>query len=762
MVARKPSRAVVLLWCACLAICVLRPTICTALMPSDCQTLRLHGRRTEARQCFETLARAREPYLRAEGYWGLGEYQQANDEFRTAVAQSGTNALYRVRWGRLLRERFNDADAEGLFKEALQRDPNSAQAYLGLALVSADGFDGKAIQYTAKALALDPKLVEAHELMANLALEDSDTAQAAQQADEALKLSSDALDAMAIHAAIEVLADRLPDAWFAKIRAVNPSYGEAWAMVAHHLVLNYRYQDAIAYYQKAVELDPTLWAARSELGVNLMRLGQAENARRQLEMCYDAGYRNAATINSLRLLDTYKNFVTTTVSSAGLQHGTPGVAAREGGATEALVKLNKSEADLLRPYFAAQISKDIADYERKYRMTLPEPVQVEVYPNHEDFAVRAMGMPGLGALGVTFGEVVAMDSPSAREPGSFNWASALRHEMSHVFILTATHGRVPRWFTEGLAVHEERAASPEWGDRLTPDILAAVRDKKLLPVTLLDRGFVHPEYPAQVLVSYFQAGRICDYIGIKWGDDKLLEMVHSFAQRATTTEAIQQDLGMTPAQFDAQFGAWLNGRIGKIAANLDDWRKRMGILAQLAESHRYDKVLQQGDEVRRMYPQYVFSGSAYQLIAEAHLAKSDQRAAAAVLSDYAKMGGQSPALLKELAKLDAALGDSHDAAAALNEVNCIYPIDEDLHRRLGALWLTQKNYSGAVREYAAVVAMHPLDIASAEFDLGRAYFDAGHKKEAESHVFTSLESAPNYRPAQKLLLEIEDSGKETP
>ena len=93
-------------------------------------------------------------------------------------------------------------------------------------------------------------------------------------------------------------------------------------------------------------------------------------------------------------------------------------------------------------------------------MKLPGPVQVEVYPDHEDFAVRTLGMPGLGALGVTFGNVVAMDSPSGRKPGDFHWASTLRHEMSHVFILAATKHRVPRWFTEGLAVHEETQASP--------------------------------------------------------------------------------------------------------------------------------------------------------------------------------------------------------------------------------------------------------------------------------------------------------------
>ena len=60
----------------------------------------------------------------------------------------------------------------------------------------------------------------------------------------------------------------------------------------------------------------------------------------------------------------------------------------------------------------------LATYEKKYGMKLAGPVQVEVYPDHEDFAVRTLGMPGLGALGVTFGQVVAMDSPSDASPAT--------------------------------------------------------------------------------------------------------------------------------------------------------------------------------------------------------------------------------------------------------------------------------------------------------------------------------------------------------
>src|ERR1700687_2912157 len=144
-----------------------------ASTPDDCHALRKHGHRAEAQKCYESLTAARDPYLRAEGYWGTEQYQEANNQFRLAVAASPANATIRVRWGRLMHERFNNTDADALFQEALEKDPKNAQAYYGLALVSADGFDSKAIEYTSKAIELDPKMYEARELMANLLLEDS-------------------------------------------------------------------------------------------------------------------------------------------------------------------------------------------------------------------------------------------------------------------------------------------------------------------------------------------------------------------------------------------------------------------------------------------------------------------------------------------------------------------------------------------------------------------------------------------------------------
>src|ERR1019366_6461442 len=424
-----------------------------------------------------------------------------------------------------------------------------------------------------------------------------------------------------------------------------------------------------------------------------------------------------------------------------------------------ILKLHKKEAELLRPYFEAVLKQAIADYEIKYKMKLPRPVQVEVYPDHEDFAVRTMGMPGLGALGVTFGEVVAMDSPSGRPPGEFHWASTLRHEMSHVFILTATNFRVPRWFTEGLAVHEETEVSPEWGDRMTPDIVVAIRDKKLLPVADLDRGFIRPEYPNQVIASYYQAGRICDYIKERWGADKLLDMVQSFARSTSTPDVIRQDLGMAPEEFDKQFLDWLDKDVGKTVANFDKWRTSIKDLVEQAKKNNYDEVLKEGEEVRRLYPDYVSPANPYEFMAQADLAKGDKTAAAAILTAYEKMGGHNPPALKQLASLEEELGNATEAAATLDRLNYVYPVDEELHHHLGALWFAQKNYPGAIREYNAVIALGPLDKAAAQFNLARAYFAAGQKDMAEDHLLTSLEAAPGYRPAQKLLLQLKDSNE---
>jgi tetratricopeptide (TPR) repeat protein len=702
----------------------------------ECRPLQRHGKRAEAKACYVKLTRSSDPFLRAEGYFGLGEFESANEEFRAALRAQPRSALVKTEWGRLFLEHYQPTDAAKLFTEALESDPNFSPAYLGMARVFALRFDKRAVDLTQEALNHNPKLAEAHEFLAYLALEDSRPKDVVEEAQRALNISDESLDALAVLASIDWLADKPQSQWADRILKINPAYGEAWATGGHFLEINYRYEDAIEFDRKAITLNPDLWSARSELGVNLMRLGKAAEAREQLQRCYAAHYRNPQTVNSLRLLDTLDDFKT---------FKTP---------TTELV-LSKKEAELLRPYIESEMQRAIVVYQQKYRLKLPGPVRLEVYPNHDDFVVRTLGLPGQGGLlGVTFGQVVTMDSPSARPIGEFNWGSTLWHELSHVYVLNATHHQVPRWFTEGLAVHEEGAIAPDWGSRLTPDIVMALQKKQLLPVEGLDRGFVRPQFPDQVLVSYYQAGKICDYIVEKWGNEAILGMIHSYGERKTTPEAISENLHQSPEEFDKGFGAWLDSQTSNTVHHFDEWRKGIESAHASLKAGRFDDAMRQAAAVKNLYADYVGDGNAYELIANGYEHKNQKSEAARELQQYRDRGGTNVALLEKLARLQDQAGDTKQAALTLNKLNFIFPQDEESHRLLAKISLASGDVNTAVRESEAVLALKPGDAAQTHYELAQALSAAHRLSEAKDHVILALEAAPDFKPAQQLLLKL--------
>lgn len=718
------------------------PAVLLAVLPlraanyETCRALEYHGQLKQAQACYTALLSRSDAFSRAEGEWGLHRYDGANAEFRAAYKQQPQSALVRVEWGKLFLERFNAQDAMNLFSEALELDRNYAPAYLAMARVMALGYDKKAVDLANEAIAHDSKLFEAREFLAYLALEDGDTAKATSEAQAALSTSSEALQGLAVLASIDFLNDKPSSPWMDKALKINPVYGEGYFIAAHFFVINRRYGESIEFYRKALSLRPELWKARSELGMNLLRMGNVDEARGELKQAYDAGFRNAETVNALRVIDSLRNFDTINSGNTTLV-------------------LAKSESPLIKPYIQDQLDKSIAIYEHKYKMTLPGPVRLEVYPNHEDFIVRTLGLPGQGGLlGVTFGLVVAMDSPSAREPGQFNWAATIRHELSHVFVVTATHNRVPRWFGEGLAVHEESATNPRWGDRMTPDIVTALQHKRLLPVMELERGFIRPTFPGQVLVSYFEAGKMCDYISERWGESKLLDMVHSFGGRKTTEQVIQENLQESPAQFDKEFLAWLDKQTANTVQHFDNWKKQLETAHQNLAAGKKDEAIQQGLSASNVYRDYVGDGNAYELLAKAFLAKGDKSAAIANLEHYRDRGGRDLIILNQLAMLEEKEGQPRKAIDTYRGILDLYLEDASVHQKLGALAIENGNPQEAVREFRAVIAMKPSDPAQAHYDLAKALYASKRPGDARDEVLLSLEAAPDFKPAQQLLLKL--------
>ena len=262
--------------------------------------------------------------------------KDANEVFKQLVAKNPKNPDYKVRWGRMYAGPLRSPPTPRIFSRKRWRSRRITPARCsGLALVAAGELRSDApAELAKKALEIDPKLVEAQELLARLALEDNNNPKATEEAKKALAIDAEfACRRKAILATIDWLADKKETAW-------DPHDRQRLRHRRHtSSSLNRRYEEGIQYLPQGASNSTRSSAARArKLGINLMRLGQDDEARKQLEICFNNGYQDAATRNSLTLMDSYKNFVTFKTD-----HHDP-EAAQEGSRAAAPVFRKRAEA----------------------------------------------------------------------------------------------------------------------------------------------------------------------------------------------------------------------------------------------------------------------------------------------------------------------------------------------------------------------------------------------------------------------------------
>jgi cellulose synthase operon protein C len=700
------------------------------------------GQVAEANTCFQALARSsREPLVQAESAWALGDFRAANDLFRQAVAADGDAAKPRVRWGRMFLDAGQTSDALRLFQEALKIAPRDVQARLAMARVTAERFDADVDDAIAALLAENGDLIEAHLIASRVAIEGGALDVAGRSAQRALALAQQQrqppLEAHTLLATIEVIRNRDPGQWTEAALKFNPRYGDLFETLGYFEIIRRRYRDADVWLRRAVQVQPDSASAHRELGLNLMRLGNMADARPHLVTAYENDPFSTTTVNSLRLLDSLEQFEVIQVAQPAMR-----------------LQLHRSEAAALRPYVEQLAAESIATFSRRYGYTPTEPVTIEIYPDHDDFAVRIAGLPGIGLLGVTFGSVLAMDSPSGRQSGDFHWGSTLWHEMAHVFTLSVTRNRVSRWLSEGLSVLEEWTTGPTPGVAVSPPVLDAFAAGKLLPIAKLDEGFLRPSYEDQVQVSYQQAGLACLFAEQRFGFPKLAEFLRAFTDDTTTSEAIRAVFKLEPEQFDREFNAWMKQRFAPYLADPKRWAELMARSHRLLEARNWAGAREAATAAIQMLPEYAESGSAYEVLANAERESGNSAAAIAALLQWRKAGGWDPATTRELGAMLSVAGRKEEAAQVLSSVNYADPLAPDGHDQLGNLLLANNKGKEALREYQVLLALQPLDTAAANYGLARAYRETGDAVNARRHLLESLDTAPNYRPAQKLLLEM--------
>ena len=731
------------------------------------------GRRNEATPrltlLVDRLQRSREAldqYRGALAARALGQYRLANGLVRNAAVAAPDDPAIQTLWGELFGEKYNQLEASKSFNEALALDEQWAPAYLGMARALADTNPPNARAAAERALEIDSEFLDAHLFLAQRDLDDRNQTEARVSLDRALAINDQSLEARSLVAAVAYVEDRLDDfeAEVAGVLAINPTYGDVYRVAGDLTARNYRFEEAVALVRRGLEIDPDNTRSYAELGLHLLRTGDEPEARQALERSFAEDPFDVVTFNLLDMLDSLDEFET-------FEEG------------DLVVRLHRDEAAVLKDYVLPLAQRALDDLSARYEFRPEGPILIEVFPRHDDFAVRTLGLPGMiGALGACFGKVVTLDSPRARTPGDFNWQATLWHEMAHVIALQMSNQRVPRWLTEGLSTFEEKRARRDWARDQDLGFATALNADNVLSLRDLNGGFSRPE---TISMAYFQASVLVEHIIEEYGESTIHRLLRAYGD-GLDTEAALGRVGLGFDTLQASFDVAVEARFGGLRQAMQGPNERvpesgpgdrLAALRELVEEYPGSFPVQMAlghalraagetDDAKLAFekavtlaPMATGTRSPHVPLADIAAEQGDRALAMVHLEAHLEHDHRDIDAARRLAALAEEAGDAVRLRRAYELIIELDPFDSIPHQALGRLAMARADHVVAAREFAITLAIGPLDPVAAHVDLAESHLAGGRLDEAKRAVIAALEIAPTYERAQELLLRIVEGGQ---
>ena len=571
-------------------------------------------------------------------------------------------------------------------------------------------------------------------------------------------MNPNSLEARSLDAAMAFLEGRTTE-FQTKVDGVlklNPTYGDAYRVVGDHTARNYRFDEAVELTRRALAIDAGSTRAYADLGGHLLRTGDEAGARKALETAFKADPFNVVTFNQLSMLDTVDKFETI----------------RDG---DLVIRLHPDEVGVMREHVVQLARQSLDTLSSLHQFKPTGPILVEMFPKHDDFAVRTIGLPGfIGALGACFGRVVTLDSPRARPPGQFSWAATLWHEMAHVISLQMSNNRIPRWLSEGMSQFEERRARPDWGREMEVPVRAGARRRKAAQGARHSRGI---QRSADVVAS------LSPVVARRRAPDRHIRkeawwrLLRAYGKGLETDAAFKEAFNVTLDDVQASFDARLEeeyadlrramktptipekptlDQLKKLASeNPGSFAVQMMLAQALYEAGAMARCASRRSErASKLVPAANGQQNPNAMIAVIATKQGDTARAIRALEAVVKVDSSDVEAARQLAGLVAPLGDEARTAAAYERVAELDPFDAQAQSVVGRYALKQKDAPRAVRALRAALAAGPADRAAAHVDLAEAFLLADQFGDAKRETLAALEIAPSFERAQDLLLRI--------
>jgi tetratricopeptide (TPR) repeat protein len=469
-----------------------------------------------------------------------------NTLYPDALARDSTYWPAHLEAARLFIEKYNSHDATEELDAAFAVNPAAAELHAARARIALQEFSLDSARASIdRALALDPRCKEAWQLRADLEMTAFGPRGAIAPLEKARTLDPTDEETLgrlaAAYAAIDgggaERASARTGALIAEAVARNPHCGSFFAALAASLDLMQRFPQADEYYEEARRRMPQLVDVPGRLGMVAMRLGDETRARSVLAEAFEIDPFNVRVKNSLDVLDVLAGYGSIET-------------------THFVIRFDRTRDSLLARYASRHLESEVYPaIVKQLGFEPPGRSLIEIFSTakgtsgHGWFSVRMVGLPFIGTLGACAGKIVAITSPNDGAQ-KFNWARVLKHEFVHIVNLQQSNFRIPRWYTEGLAVHFEGPGHPGEWDRV---LARRAAEDSLFDLSNINMGFVRPSSGEDWALAYYQAELYTRYMETRYGAQALTRLIAAYADNLDTPAAVERSFGVALPAFEAGY-----------------------------------------------------------------------------------------------------------------------------------------------------------------------------------------------------------------
>lgn len=669
--------------------------------------------------------------------------------------------------GRLALDKGDVAFAAELLTPAAKEFPDNSDVLFLLSEAIRKADREQSSQRLQKALAINPHHAGVLLRIAEDQIDSEDYTNAEQTILQLLAVNPHQPEAHALQAVIHHVQNN-PDAAAAshaeavKFSLTDPKVDH---LIGRKLSQKYRFAEGAAFQRKALEADPNFNPARVQLAQDLLRLGQETEGWQVAEEAHQKDGYDTNLFNLLQLKDSLNQF--TDVTSPHFR-----------------IRMETHEAAVYGPRVVALLEQAWSELTVRYEFTPELPVVVEIYPRADDFAVRTFGIPDVtGFLGVCFGKVITANSPASRRDQPTSWESVLWHEFCHVITLQKTGNKMPRWLSEGISVFEERRTDPRWGQRMSADFRDRILAGKITPVAELSSAFLKAKTGDDMNFAYFESSMVVEHIVAQHGMDALNAVLQDLGNGVQINDALDRHAGGLEA-LEASFTTYATEQAQRFAPGVNFSTETLAAAAitdsasiqlflqenptsfpallmqatLLLQENKLDEAEAALKHLVELVPDDASTNGPRRRLADLFRKQGRPELEATTLAEHLQRSADDLAAALRLQELSESSGQLEKVVELGRTIVAIDPFQvAAIQRTLKAAESLQQT-DVAINQLQSLLELQPDDAPRLHYRIAKLLSQT-ETVQSRRHVLLALESAPRFREAHQLLLELKNRPK---